>query len=316
MNRVAVIGAGSWGTTLASLLVHQQQKVYLWTHSPNHIPDTQAHVSTSLEEVLKGCKVAVIVVASEFFRSTVEKIAPLLPDECYILSATKGLETDTGKRMSEILFELLPISFHKKIAVLSGPNLAKEIQAQKPAAAVVAGKDEETALYFQQLLSAGYFRVYTNNDVIGVELGGTLKNIFAIAAGIADGFNFGTNAKSALMVRGIAEMSRLGTAMGAKQSTFFGLSGIGDLITTCSSSLSRNYQVGILIAKGEKLSDIEATRVEVAEGINTARVAAALGKQLNIELPIVEQMYEVLYKDKDPYDAVLNLMLRDLKAEV
>ncbi|MFH1428915.1 MAG: NAD(P)H-dependent glycerol-3-phosphate dehydrogenase [Candidatus Margulisiibacteriota bacterium] len=315
MNRVAVIGAGSWGATLASLLVHQQQKVYLWTHSPNHIPDTQAHVSTSLEEVLKECKVAVIVVASEFYRSTIKKVIPLLPDECYILSATKGLETDTGKRMSEILNELLPRNYHKKIAVLSGPNLAKEILAQKPAASVIASKNEEAATYFQQLLSASYFRVYTNSDVIGVELGGTLKNIFAIAAGIADGFNFGTNAKSALMVRGIAEMSRLGTALGAKQSTFYGLSGIGDLITTCSSPLSRNYQVGLLIAKGEKLADIEESRVEVAEGINTTRVAATLGKQLSIELPIVEQMYEVLYKGKDPYDAVLNLMLRDLKSE-
>jgi len=315
MNKVAIIGAGAWGTTLSTLLVHQQQNVYVWTHSANHIPDTPAHISDSLETVMADSSVVVLAIASKFYRQTLEKILPLLSKKALILNATKGLELETGKRMSEILIDCLPESHHDRLAVISGPNLAREILEKKPAASVVASVHEATARYFQRLLSTGYFRVYTSDDVIGVELGGILKNIFAIASGISDGFGFGTNAKSALMVRGITELVRLGTALGANPMTFYGLSGIGDLITTCSSPLSRNYQVGQAIAGGERLLDIEARMVEVAEGVNTTKAAYQMACRLHIELPIVEQIYAVLFDGKNPYDAVLELMLRDLKAE-
>ena len=315
MNKVAVVGAGNWGATLASLLVNQKQNVFLWTHSANHIPDSRAHVSTDLKNVVSESKVVVVVVASKFYRQTIQQIVPFLTPGAYILSATKGLETSTSKRMSEILFEVLPQNFHDRIAVLSGPNLAKEIMEEKPAAAVIASKNIETATYLQKLFSTTYFRVYTNTDMVGVELGGTLKNIFGIAAGITDGFDFGNNAKSALMVRGLLEISRLGKALGADPLTFYGLSGMGDLMTTCSSPLSRNYQVGMALAKGEKTPEIENRMAEIAEGISTTKVAHKLAGELQIELPIIAQMYEVLFNNKNPHDGVLELMLRDLKSE-
>ena len=315
MNKVAVIGAGNWGATLAALLANQRQNVYLWTHSANHIPDSPAHVCSDLNNVVSDSQVVVIAVASKFYRQTVQQLVPFLAPEAYILNATKGLEVETGKRMSEILYDVLPQSFHDNIAVLSGPNLAKEIMEEKPAAAVIASRNNSTAAFLQKLFATSYFRVYTNTDVIGVELGGTLKNIFGIAAGISDGYNFGNNAKSALMVRGLLEISRLGKALGGNQLTFYGLSGMGDLLTTCSSPLSRNYQVGMALAKGKKTSEIEASMTEIAEGISTTKVAHRLAQEHNLELPIIAQMYKVLFNDKNPHDGVLELMLRDLKSE-
>jgi glycerol-3-phosphate dehydrogenase (NAD(P)+) len=315
IKKAAVIGAGSWGTTLASLLANQKHLVYLWTHSPTHIPETQAHISDSLENVLQDCELVILAVASNFYRDTVQKVIKLMPKDAYILSATKGLEIGTGKRMSEILIESLPAEQRSRAAILSGPNLAREIAEHKPAAAVVASTSQETAHYFQKLFSTNTFRIYTSQDVIGVELGGTLKNIIAIAAGIADGYKFGSNAKAALMVRGLAEIVRLGTALGAKPATFYGLSGMGDLITTCSSNLSRNFQLGQSLAAGEKVSNVEVRMLEVAEGIKTTKVAYELAKKLQVEMPITEQIYDVIVNQKDPYEAVTKLMLRDLKAE-
>lgn len=313
-EKVTIIGAGSWGTTLATLLVQKQHPVDIWTHSPQHLPETPARVLASMAAAVENSSVLIIAVASQFYRQTLTALRPLLKDTPYLLSATKGLEMDTGKRMAEVMAEVLP-DHRKHMAVLSGPNLSREIADQKPAASVIASEDASTADFFQALLSTPLFRLYTNPDVIGVELGGTLKNAIAIAAGAADGFNLGNNAKAGLMVRGIAETTRLGVALGAQASTFSGLSGMGDLIATCSSPLSRNYQVGMALAAGETRAEIEHRMTEVAEGISTARVAADLAQKKNVEVPIIQQVYEVLYHQKNPYDAIYTLMTRDLKKE-
>jgi glycerol-3-phosphate dehydrogenase (NAD(P)+) len=236
----------------------------------------------------------------------------LIKNDALIISAVKGLEIETQKRMSEVIKEELPC---EKIAVISGPNISKEIARGLPAATVAASADIEIAKLVQQILNSSRFRVYTNTDVTGAELGGALKNVIAIAAGVADGLMLGNNAKSALMVRGITEIMRLGVAMGGKSETFSGLSGIGDLITTCESTLSRNHQVGVEIAKGRKLKDIIIKMYDVAEGVPTSKAARELSRRLKIEMPITEEVYSVLYEGKDPFKAISHLMQRELKNE-
>jgi glycerol-3-phosphate dehydrogenase (NAD(P)+) len=245
-------------------------------------------------------------------RETLRNAARFIKKDALIISAVKGLEIETQKRMSEIIKEELPC---EKISVISGPNISKEIARGLPAATVAASADIEIAKLVQQILNSSRFRVYTNTDVTGTELGGALKNVIAIAAGVADGLMLGNNAKSALMVRGITEIMRLGVAMGGKSETFSGLSGIGDLITTCESTLSRNHQVGVEIAKGRKLKDIITKMYDVAEGVPTSKAAREISRRLKIEMPITEEVYSVLYERKDPFKAISSLMQRDLKNE-
>ncbi len=327
--KVAVIGAGAWGTTLAVLLEEAGHDVTLWVYEDIlcgimleerenkwYLPGFQLPVSVGitckLDEALLDAELVVFSTPSKHLRTVAGKAKSSIPESTVILSATKGLEQGSLKRMSEILEEIYP---KNRIAVISGPNLSKEIARGLPAASVVASKDPSVAKKVQSEINLERFRIYISNDVAGVELGGTLKNVIAIAAGIADGLGLGDNAKAGLMVRGIVEIARLGAAMGANIETFSGLSGIGDLITTCSSKLSRNHCVGEALAKGKNLEEIEGGTREVAEGINTAKVATDLAKKLKVEMPITHEVYRVLFERKDPYQAIGSLMTRELKKE-
>jgi len=327
--KVAVVGAGAWGTTLSIIFTEAGHDVSLWIYERElcdkmkeerenkwYLPGFQVPasigLSCNLSDAVSGAELIVFSTPSKHLREIATQARKFVPLSASILSAVKGLEEGTGERMSEVLRSVYP---DNKIAVISGPNLSKEISKGLPAATIVASIDLNVAKKIQSAVKLERFRIYVCNDVIGVELGGTLKNIIAIAAGIADGLSLGDNAKSALMVRGMVEISRLGVAMGASAETFAGLSGMGDLITTCSSKLSRNHCVGEAIAKGEKLEDILSGTKEVAEGVLTAKVAAGIAKKLNVEMPITAEVCKVLFERKDPYKAIASLMMRELKKE-
>ncbi len=330
--KAAVIGAGAWGTTLAKILAENGRDVIIWSHDaaisesinkdhenkqlfPGILLPHNVKSTTSLEEAVKGTLLIVLVVASKFYADTLRKLTPLLGHETILVSATKGLDPATNKRASQLMFENLPQEVHGRVAILSGPNIAKEIALGKPATTVIASHSAETAKKAQEAFSSKYFRVYTNDDMIGTELGGTLKNIIAIAAGIVDGLALGDNARSALMVRGMAEMIRFGGHFGAKPETFFGLAGMGDLITTCSSVMSRNHSVGENLAKGKKLSEILAGMSAVAEGVETAKLVHGIAQTEGLVMPVTEQVYRILFEDKPVQEAIRDLMTRDLKAE-
>jgi glycerol-3-phosphate dehydrogenase (NAD(P)+) len=251
-------------------------------------------------------------VPTQFLRSVAQQLKGIIPPEAVAISAGKGLELNSLKVPLEVIKEELPL---KKLAVLSGPNLSAEIVQGLPAATVVAAQDPAIAKLIQSVLMLDRFRVYTNDDPLGVQLGGALKNIIAIAAGITDGLGLGNNAKAGIMIRGLSEITRLGVAMGAQAKTFAGLSGMGDLITTCSSQLSRNHFVGEQIAKGKKLNDLLAGMKEVAEGVPTTKAALALGDKHHVSLPITREVYQVLYEGKKPYQAIADLMTRSAKDE-
>ncbi len=327
--KVAVIGAGAWGTTLSIIFAEAGHDVRLWIYESQlcgimleerenkwYLPGFQipssVDISCDIGEAAKGADIVVFSAPSKHLREIASQARKFIPDGAVILSATKGLEEKTGKRMSEILSEIYP---KNKLAVISGPNLSKEIAKGLPAAAIVASNDLGIAKKIQSAINLERFRIYISDDVIGVELGGTLKNVIAIAAGIADGLDLGDNAKAGLMVRGIVEIARLGSAVGAKAETFAGLSGMGDLIATCSSKLSRNHCVGEAIAKGRKLDEILSEAKGVAEGVPTTKVALELSRKLNIEMPITQEVYKVLFERKDPYKAIASLMTRELKKE-
>jgi len=327
--KVAVVGAGAWGTTLSILLSEAGHDVTLWVYEEKlcgiilegrenkwYLPGFQIPVSiavtSNLAEALENVDLVLFSTPSKHLRDVAKGAVKFLPATALVLSAAKGLEEGTAKRMSEVLHEVMP---GKHIAVISGPNLSKEISNGLPAASVIASDDLPTATAIQKAFKLERFRVYTSNDVAGVELGGTLKNIIAIAAGICDGLSLGDNAKSALMVRGIVEISRLGVAMGAQSETFWGLSGIGDLITTCSSRLSRNRSVGEALAKGRKIEDVLSATREVAEGVVTAKVAREFAKKHQLDMPITEEVYRVIFERKNPYQAISDLMMRGLKKE-
>jgi glycerol-3-phosphate dehydrogenase (NAD(P)+) len=329
--KISVLGCGAWGTTLAKILAENKHDVLLWCHDQtvaesvvqkqvnDYLPGiklpTNIKTTTDLMVAAKQAEVLVVVTASEFFKSTLEKLRGYLLPSAYILSATKGLDSANDQRMSEIMLEVFP-EYAERLAVLSGPNISMEIARQQPAVTVISSTNVETAKTIQELFNSPYFRVYTNDDVIGTELGGTLKNIIAIAAGVIDGLELGNNTKSALMVRGMVEMSKLAVRMGAKQETLFGLTGMGDLITTCSSSLSRNHYVGQELAKGRKLPEILKGMKAVAEGVNTTKAAFDLAKKHQVAMPVTEQMYYILFQHKDIKEAVRDLMNRDLKPEI
>ena len=270
---------------------------------------------TDFKEGLKNAGLIVVVVPSQFFRGTVKKINEVIKsNNILIVSATKGIENDTLCRMSEILLEEIP-GIKNRLVVLSGPSHAEEVSREVPTAVVCSAFKKEVSCKIQDIFKTSYFRIYTNSDIIGVECGGSLKNIIAIATGILDGIGLGDNAKAALMTRGLAEMSRLGEKLGARKSTFAGLSGMGDLIVTCMSKFSRNRAVGELLGKGKTLKKIMQNMDMVAEGIPTTKSVYVLSKKLKVDMPIVNEVYAILFKDKSAKTAVINLMSRSVKSE-
>ncbi len=332
-QRIAVLGAGSWGTVLATVLVENGHDVRLWArreaqtdeinqHHSNEkylpgikLPETLSATS-SLTEALEGCDTVVFVVPSHSMRETARKVKPLLSPETLIVHAAKGFELNTWKRMSEVLTEELGTSCREKITVLSGPSHAEEVIKKCPTTVVVASPQLAVAEKIQMIFMNQYLRVYTNPDVIGVEVGGALKNIIALASGLVDGLQFGDNARAALITRGLAEIARLGSAMGAEPITFAGLAGVGDLVVTCTSKHSRNWRAGHMLSQGKKLNEILEEMQMVVEGIKTTKAAHFLKEQFHVEMPIAEQLYLVLFEDKDPEQAVKELMSRGRTKEL
>ncbi len=329
---IAVIGAGSWGTALAGVLGQKHQSVVLWARSPklaeqihltrensNYLPGCKLPVTVSitdnLAEAAEDTQLIVLVTPSHAIRQIAAALVPYVRANTIIVSAAKGLELATFKRMSEVIAEELPIAA-ENIAILSGPNHAEEVASNHPTATVAAAKSRKVAEYVQDTFMLPFFRVYTNPDMVGVELAGALKNIIALGAGIAEGLGFGDNAKSALMTRGLAEITRLGMAMGANPLTFAGLAGIGDLIATCTSVHSRNRRAGLMLAAGKTIDEIQAETSMVVEGIRATKAAYQLAVKYKVEMPITEQMYEVLYQNKSSKSAVLELMTRGRTDEV
>jgi glycerol-3-phosphate dehydrogenase (NAD(P)+) len=331
-EKIGVIGAGSWGTTLADLLAKKGHEVTLWAYEPelaeemNHervnrlfLPginlSPRLRFTNSLPEAVAGKDLLLFVVPSQAARGVLTSVLPILPEGAVIVSASKGIELETLKIMSEVFGELLPPALMGKFAVLSGPSFAREVAQEMPTAVVAAAADASVSRHVQRVFTTFFFRLYTNNDVVGVELGGAIKNVIAIAAGISDGLGFGHNTRAALITRGLAEMTRLGRAMSAKSETFAGLAGMGDLVLTCTGDLSRNRTVGMKLGEGKRLSEILAEMRMVAEGVKTTESALSLARRLNVEMPITEKVYQVLHEDKPAREAVIELMTRDLKAE-
>ena len=330
MDRIAVLGAGSWGAALSLLLARKGCRISLWVWDPEQaevmrrtgenpflkgfaIPET-IEITTSIPSAVDGAEVILLATISSAVEDVASELGTCLPPETPIISGTKGLNSETGLTVSQTLGHILPGS--NPVAALSGPNLALEVAKGIPTATVVACGDDSVAHEMQSLFMCPSLRVYTNPDVIGVELAGALKNVIAIAAGICDGLGFGDNTKAALLTRGLAEITRLGTKLGAKQATFMGLAGVGDLMATCASPLSRNRRVGLGLGKGGKLDDIVRELGQVAEGIPTTRAAYDLARKHETAMPITEQVYQVLFEDKSPRAAVAGLMTREPKDEV
>lgn len=300
---VAILGAGAWGTALANLAAANGHQVRVWSRWG----------SVSLEAVLQDAQIILSAISMKGVRDVVTQVKsfPLSPDTIFV-TATKGLEPETTCTPSQIWQTAFP---NHAVVVLSGPNLSKEIEMELPAATVVASTIATAAEAVQLVFSSNRFRVYTNTDPVGVELGGTLKNVIAIAAGVCDGLQLGTNAKAALVTRGLTEMVRIGNFWGAKTETFYGLSGLGDLLATCNSPLSRNYQVGYQLAIGKALEEILTNLEGTAEGVNTCQVLVQKARQQNIPVPITEQVYRLLQGELTPQQALDELMLRDIKPE-
>lgn len=332
INSVGVIGSGAWGTTLALLLADKGIHTTLWEHRPQRAGEMRRRrenslflpgfsfpsaleVTADIERAVRGKDMLLLVTPSQRMRENLRLLTPYVGKETLLISASKGIEIGTLKRMTEIIEEELPGS-QSRIAALSGPNISREVAEKKPTAAVVAACNQDVAVLARTALTGTTFRVYTASDVTGVELGGALKNIIAIGAGFNDGMGYGENAKAAFITRGLAEISRLGIAAGAHPLTFSGLAGMGDLIATCASPLSRNQQVGRRLAAGEKLSDILASTHSVAEGVYTTRAALQLAARYNVEMPIIHQLSLVLFAGLDPRQAVPELMMREPKNEM
>jgi glycerol-3-phosphate dehydrogenase (NAD(P)+) len=333
MVRVGVVGGGGWGTAMAHHMALKGFDVDLWIREEevyHQIREKRVNEAflpgirlsdgirpvQSLEEVTRGKDLLAIVVPSHVFRDIAAKLSPFLSPSAPLVVGTKGIENETLMTMSQVLKSVLPGSWDDSLACLSGPSFAQEVCYKHPTAVTLASRNKELARYLQELFSSDYFRVYTTQDVIGVELGGALKNVIAIAAGASDGLGFGYNARAALITRGLAEMTRLGVAMGAKALTFAGLAGIGDLILTCTGDLSRNRMVGLKIAKGVPIEEIISGMKMVAEGIKTSLSTYNLAKKTGIEMPISTEVYNIIYKGKDPRKAVRDLMTRELKVEL
>ena len=327
---IAVLGDGGWGTTLALLLYRKGFNVTLWGTFADYVKYMDAkrvnkrflpgfsipraiNITHDLKNTVKMSQLIIFAVPSEHIRKVLGRVKKYgYPRDAIYLSVTKGIEVGSLKRMSEVIKEELG---NVKLAVLSGPTIAHEVAKGVPTTAVVASYDEPIRKYLQKVFMTQRFRIYTNDDVIGVEFGGSLKNVIAIACGISDGLGFGTNTKAALLARGLSEMSRLGLRMGAKVNTFSGISGLGDLVTTCISNYSRNRSVGEQIGKGKSLKQIKSHMQMIAEGVPTAKSAYALSRKYKVEMPIAGEVYSVLYKNKSPLKAVKDLMGREGRKE-
>jgi glycerol-3-phosphate dehydrogenase (NAD(P)+) len=330
---IGVVGAGSWGTALANLLAGKGYPIDLWVFEREicrQIEETRENgvflpgiqlsenlrPSTDLAEVVRGKAVVLIVVPSHVMRVVAGRMAPDLEPEAIVVSASKGIENDTLLTMSGVLKEAAADLSDDRLAVLSGPSFAREVAMGVPTVVTVASKQEACANMVQRVFATTAFRVYTNEDIMGVELGGAVKNVIAIAAGIVDGLGLGLNTRAALITRGQTEIRRLGLALGANPRTFTGLAGIGDLVLTCTGDLSRNHMVGLKIGQGQTLSQVLAEMRMVAEGVKTARSVHNLARQLGVEMPISDAVYKVLHEDLSPKDALHQLMTRDLKHEL
>jgi glycerol-3-phosphate dehydrogenase (NAD(P)+) len=329
--QVAVIGAGSWGTALAHHLGRQGSQVRLWVYEPelltilrdrqeNTLFLPQVKLSPNLsywgeaQEATQGAGVIVMAVPSHVFRQVLGSLAATCSPERIIVSATKGIENDSLLTMEGVVREVWGAEC--PYAILSGPSFAAEVAQGQPTVVTVASRQRPVAKSIQELFSSPTFRVYTTFDVTGVELGGALKNVMALAAGILEGLGLGANPRAALITRGLAEIIRLGTRLGANPMTLAGLAGLGDLVLTCTSTQSRNYRVGVQLGSGKKLPDILASMKMVAEGVKTAAATHFLAQKLGVEMPIVEQVYRTLYEDQSPREAVMTLMTRALKDEI
>jgi glycerol-3-phosphate dehydrogenase (NAD(P)+) len=332
VNSLAIIGGGSWGTALAIVLAPRVDRIRLWVYEPDltarmqqkrvndvylpgfRLPDNVLAFN-SLQESLSDAEVVLSVVPSHLVRSVYEQMLPWLTPGMVFVSATKGLENTRLLRPSEIITEVISTRFIPQVAVLSGPTFAREVAALNPTAIVISSADPAAATRVQAGLSGPSFRLYTSTDPIGVEIGGSIKNVVAIGAGVLQGMGLGHNPMAALITRGLAEMTRLAVALGGEARTLAGLAGLGDLVLTCTGELSRNRTVGIELARGRKLDEIVGAMKMVAEGIKTTTAAVELARRCSVEMPITEQMYQMLYHGLAPREAIRRLMERSLKGE-
>lgn len=333
IDQVAMIGAGSWGTSLALLLARKGVKVALWDRDSEHIDNLSRDrenkryqpghpfpesitVTGDLFHAIDGATCVVMVVPSHGYREVYRQLFPWLAENTLIISAVKGIEIESGLTMTGVMRQEATNAKHLHLGVLSGPSFAAEVADRQPTAVTVAFEELSAAQAVQQLFSTEYFRVYSSNDIIGLEISGAMKNVIAIAAGICDGLRYGLNTRAALMTRGLAEITRMGVALGGQQQTFAGLGGMGDLVLTCTGDLSRNRTVGLKLGSGLTLDQALAEMKMVAEGVKTTKSCFALAQSLGVEMPILEQVYQVLYNDKQCADAVRELFQRDLKNEL
>jgi len=332
MEKIVVMGGGSWGTTLAILLAEKNYDVILWEYNlelskkmeierenktflkGRKFPDN-LKITNEINGLLDDINYLVLSIPSQFLRNILSKVSDQISEDLIIVDTAKGIEIKTHERLSEIIKDEVNKKAYENLVVLSGPTHAEEVSKKKPAAIVAASRNKESAKKVQELFSTDYFRVYINDDIIGVELSGGLKNCIAIASGIVDGMELGDNTKSALITRGLREIVRFGTYFGAKQETFSGLAGIGDLITTCTSKHSRNRFVGEKLGKGKTLTEILNEMIMVAEGVPTVKAVYEIAKSKSIPMPIVESLYRVLYKEENPEKMIKELMGRELKEE-
>jgi glycerol-3-phosphate dehydrogenase (NAD(P)+) len=332
IQRIAIIGAGAWGTALAKHLAEKGLQVILWAYEHEVLDSIAAKhenqlflpgvtlpaslkVTNVLAEAVESCDGLLLVVPSHVARLVLQQLAPLLARPLPIVTATKGVEEDTFKLMTQVITDVLPPALHDGVMVLSGPSFAMEVGRGQPAALCLAGTNDALVETFQTAFMTPALRVYADGDVIGVQLGGALKNVMAIAAGVIDGLALGHNTRAAMITRGLAEMVRLGMAMGADARTFYGLSGVGDLVLTCTGALSRNHQVGVRLGQGDKLETILGSMQAVAEGVRTSRAAAGLAMRHGVEMPIVREVNAVLFEGKSCRKAVSDLMERVAKPE-
>lgn len=332
MANVAVLGAGAWGTALAKVLADKQNPTFLWSHTPalarsinerrvneRYLPSAplppSIRATDDLEQALRHAELVVVVVPSHALRGVVADARKFIPTNALICSATKGIENDSLMLMSEVLVDVLGRDVEHRLTYLSGPSFAKEVAAGQPTAVTVAGKSHEETVAVQHAFATERLRVYSSDDVVGVEMGGALKNVIAIAAGALDGLGFGHNARAGMITRGLAEIARVAMAKGGSPLTLAGLSGLGDLILTCTGELSRNRTVGFELGRGRTLEDILATLGHVAEGVKTAKSAYDLSRKLGVEMPITTEVHKVIYEQKPAFQAVVDIMNRALRKE-
>lgn len=333
MEQVAVIGAGSWGTALAMVLANNQHNVKVWSHREDQVNEINHHHTNSkylpdvklpsnlvanadIQEAVENAKAILLVVPTKAIREVCRKLRPFINTNQTLIHASKGIEPETHKRISEMIEDELGEGVHDQLVVLSGPSHAEEVALKQPTTVTVSSYHLKSAEIAQDLFMNEHFRVYTNEDVVGVEIGGALKNIIALGAGISDGLGYGDNAKAALITRGLAEIARLGTQLNANPLTFAGLTGVGDLIVTCTSQHSRNWRAGNMLGRGYVLQDVLDQMGMVVEGVRTTKAAYQLSQKLNIPMPITEGLYELLFDEKDPKHVVDDLMNRGKTKEL